>query len=41
LLGRVRREFARLPRIYAAAGAERHCHWVEGAGGHQVYADDA
>jgi len=35
----VRRAFSKLKRIYKAAGAEKHCHWVEGPDGHRFYAD--
>ncbi len=37
----VRQGFRDLRRIYAARGAERHCHLVVGAGGHRFYADEA
>jgi dienelactone hydrolase len=37
----VRQGFRDLRRIYAACGAERHCHLVVGNGGHRFYADDA
>lgn len=36
-----RAAFAKLREIYRAAGAEDHCHLVEGEGGHRFYADDA
>ena len=38
-IGRTRREFARLRRIYAAAGAPDKCRLVVGPEGHRFYAD--
>lgn len=40
-LAGVRQGFRELRRIYAACGAERHCHLVVGNGGHRFYADEA
>ena len=40
-LAGTRREFARLRRIYTAAGAPDRCHLVLGDEGHQFYADRA
>lgn len=37
----VRQGFRDLRRIYAACGAEQHCHLVVGAGGHRFYAEEA
>lgn len=34
-----RRAFRSLRKIYAACGADSHCHLVVGAGGHRFYAD--
>lgn len=40
-IGATRKAFRQLRKIYAAFGAEKHCHLVVGSGGHRFYADDA
>ena len=40
-LDSVRESFARLEKVYAAFGAQAHCHLVVGGEGHRFYADEA